>query len=62
MSMRNFLLFCFTVTFVGLSSLQAQDKTIIGKVTSIENGEALPGVNVVLKGTTNGTVTDIDGN
>ncbi|MEO1100072.1 MAG: carboxypeptidase-like regulatory domain-containing protein, partial [Bacteroidota bacterium] len=26
------------------------------------DGSALPGVNVVLKGTTAGTVTDIDGN
>lgn len=33
-----------------------------GRVTSIEDGSALPGVNVVLKGTTFGTVTDIDGN
>lgn len=27
-----------------------------------QNGETLPGVNVVVKGTTNGTITDIDGN
>ena len=31
-------------------------------VTSDDDGTTLPGVNVVLKGTTNGTVTDIDGN
>lgn len=35
--------------------------TISGKVTSIEDGESLPGVNVIEKGTVNGTVTDIDG-
>jgi TonB-linked SusC/RagA family outer membrane protein len=35
---------------------------VSGKVTSAEDGSALPGVNVVLKGTTNGTVTDASGN
>ncbi len=33
-----------------------------GKVTSLEDGKPLPGVNVVLKGSTVGTVTDIEGN
>ena len=36
--------------------------TITGKVTSGEDGTGLPGVNVIVKGTTHGTVTDIDGN
>lgn len=40
----------------------AQDRTISGKVTSSEDGSALPGVNIVVKGTTTGAVTDIDGN
>ncbi len=35
---------------------------ITGKVTSSEDESGLPGVNIVEKGTTNGTVTDIDGN
>lgn len=38
------------------------DRTIMGKVTSAEDGSALPGVNVLLKGTTTGTVTDVQGN
>lgn len=33
-----------------------------GKVTSTEDGSPLPGVNVILKGTTSGTSTDADGN
>lgn len=33
-----------------------------GKVTSTEDGSALPGVNVVIRGTTSGTVTDAEGN
>ncbi|HLZ15882.1 MAG TPA: SusC/RagA family TonB-linked outer membrane protein, partial [Cyclobacteriaceae bacterium] len=39
----------------------AQTRTISGKVTSVEDGTPLPGVNVVVKGTTNGTTTDADG-
>ncbi len=36
-----------------------QEMMVTGKVTASDEG-ALPGVNVVEKGTTNGTVTDID--
>jgi len=36
--------------------------TVTGKVTSSEDGAALPGVNILEKGTSNGTVTDTDGN
>jgi TonB-linked SusC/RagA family outer membrane protein len=39
----------------------AQDRVVTGKVTAAEDGSSLPGVNVVLKGTTNGTVTDSEG-
>lgn len=38
-----------------------EDVTITGKVVSSE-GEALPGVNILAKGTNKGTVTDIEGN
>lgn len=38
------------------------EKTIRGKVTDAESGDELPGVNVLAKGTTTGTVTDIEGN
>ncbi|MGK7396718.1 MAG: SusC/RagA family TonB-linked outer membrane protein [Candidatus Cyclobacteriaceae bacterium M3_2C_046] len=38
-----------------------QERTVTGQVTSVEDEEALPGVNVLLKGTTAGTVTDING-
>lgn len=40
---------------------QPQKKTITGKVTD-ENGESLPGVSIVVKGTTIGTTTDATGN
>lgn len=39
----------------------AQTQTVKGKITDSQTGEALPGVNVVEKGTTNGTVTNVDG-
>jgi len=38
----------------------AQEKTVTGTVT--EGGLPLPGVSVVIKGTTQGTQTDMDGN
>jgi TonB-linked SusC/RagA family outer membrane protein len=40
----------------------SQQKVVTGVVTNNGTGEALPGVNVFIKGTTTGTVTDIDGN
>jgi TonB-linked SusC/RagA family outer membrane protein len=39
-----------------------QSITVTGKVTEMESGEGLPGVNVYVVGTTQGTITDIDGN
>lgn len=41
--------------------LSFAQSTITGVVTSLEDGEALPGVTIVVKGTTNGTVTSVDG-
>lgn len=40
----------------------AQERVVTGKVTSSDDGSALPGVNILEKGTSNGTVTDADGN
>lgn len=37
-------------------------QTVTGRVISSEDKEGLPGVNVLEKGTANGTITDIDGN
>ena len=42
------------------SSVSQQEKSITGVVTD-NNGEAIIGANIVVKGTTNGTITDIDG-
>ncbi len=45
----------------GTLQIFAQKHIITGKVTA-ENGDPLPGATVLLKGTTIGTVTDVDGN
>lgn len=42
--------------------VMAQSRTVSGKVTSLETGESLPGVNILVQGSTTGTVTDVDGN
>jgi TonB-linked SusC/RagA family outer membrane protein len=39
----------------------AQNRSVSGNVTGADDGAAIPGVNVVEKGTTNGTVTNADG-
>lgn len=54
----------YFLTFLALLFLQgvmAQDTTITGKVSDV-NGSPLPGVNVLIQGTINGTQTDFDGN
>jgi len=42
--------------------LWAQDFTVKGKVSSSEDPEGIPGVSVIIKGTVQGTTTDINGN
>jgi len=51
------------IVFLLLSAFSslAQDITVSGKITD-DDGETLPGVNIVIKGTTIGTITDVDGN
>ncbi|HEY3370503.1 MAG TPA: SusC/RagA family TonB-linked outer membrane protein [Prolixibacteraceae bacterium] len=46
---------------IGLQVLMAQTKEITGKVTSAEDGGGIPGVTISIKGTTLGTITDLDG-
>ena len=50
------------VSFLFLASnVWAQDRTISGNISSDEDGSGLPGVNVIIKGTTVGTTTDVNG-
>lgn len=59
--MKRLLLLSSMVLFIAAGNVFAQNRTVSGRVTSTEDGSALPGVNVVLKGTTTGTATDADG-
>lgn len=55
-------LIVFLVLVLGAYPLLAQNKTVTGTVTDTSDGSPLPGVNVLVQGTTNGTQTDFDGN
>lgn len=59
--MKKILLSFFLLLAIANMVALAQDRTVSGKVTAADDGSALPGVNVVLKGTTTGVVTDADG-
>lgn len=50
------LIFCFAV-----STASAQN-TVTGTILSADDNQPLPGVNILVKNTTTGTTTDIDGN
>lgn len=59
--MRKRLLLHFLLCWlVGLTAF-AQSRTVTGVVTASEDGAALPGVNVLVRGTTNGATTNADG-
>ncbi|MFA5326426.1 MAG: SusC/RagA family TonB-linked outer membrane protein [Prolixibacteraceae bacterium] len=55
------IMFLIAFFAIGINVLWAQTKEITGSVTSTEDGLAIPGVSVSLKGTTLGTITNSDG-
>ncbi len=57
---RNFILLLFIsfFPFIGV----AQQAAVKGRVFDVVNNEPLPFVNIVVSGTTTGTITDLDGN
>jgi TonB-linked SusC/RagA family outer membrane protein len=59
--MKKIALLMLGILIVGIQVVSAQVRTVTGTVTSSEDGTAIPGVSVVVKGTTIGTVTNIDG-
>lgn len=59
--MRKLLLLLTMIVFVGSQAMWAQTKTISGTITASDDGMPLPGVSVVVKGTTTGTVTNANG-
>lgn len=56
---HTILIAVFLIVFT--LNVQAQEKSISGTVTSKLDGTTLPGVSVVVQGTTKGTETDFDG-
>ncbi len=59
--LKNLKVALFLVAMLSYGLSYAQLKTVTGKVNDAGNGEALPGVTIVVKGTTNGTITNFDG-
>ncbi|MHB1148335.1 MAG: TonB-dependent receptor plug domain-containing protein, partial [Lutibacter sp.] len=59
--MKNFKIFLFNVMLL-LPLVMFAQQTVKGKVTEAAGGTALPGVGVIIKGTTVGAATDFDGN
>jgi TonB-linked SusC/RagA family outer membrane protein len=59
--MKKVLLALSFVMVFGLSAIVAQTRTITGTVTGSDDGLPIPGASVFVKGTTVGTVTQIDG-
>lgn len=59
--MKKILLSFFLLIAITNMVALAQERDVAGKVVAADDGSALPGVNVVLKGTTSGVVTDADG-
>ena len=50
------------VSLLCIQGITAQERTVSGTVTDETTGTPLPGINVIEKGTSNGTSTDFDGN
>lgn len=60
--MKKLITIFTLLLLVGTSFTIKEEKVIKGNVTDATDGSHLSGINVILKGTTHGTVTDIDGN
>jgi len=59
--MKKSLVSMLILFFIGLQGVLAQGREISGVVTSADDGLSIPGVSVIVKGTTIGTTTDFDG-
>ena len=59
--MKEKLMLLVTCLFIGIGLVNAQVSRVTGVVTSEEDGLPVVGASVVVKGTTVGTTTDMDG-
>ena len=59
--MKNFRIFLFSVILL-VPALMFAQQTITGIVSESAGSNGLPGVGIIIKGSTVGTSTDFDGN
>lgn len=59
--MKKVSLLLVFLLLVGMQVIFAQTRDVTGVVTSADDGATIPGASVVVKGTTVGTITDMDG-
>ncbi len=59
--MKRILLICLSLAVISIFTGWAQERSVSGNIISLEDGTTIPGVNIVIKGTSNGTVTDFNG-
>ena len=60
--MKKSLLMSLVLMFTFLTGVLAQTRTVSGRVTDQSSGDGLPGVTVLLKGTSTGISTNAEGN
>jgi len=60
--MKRKLMLLLACLFVGIGLVTAQTQKVTGVVISEEDGQPVVGASVLVKGTTQGTITDVDGN
>lgn len=59
--MKHTLIFMFSLLLFQTSVLAQDTRTVTGVVSEADTGLPIPGANIIEKGTTNGVVTDFDG-
>ena len=59
--MKRKLMLLMTCLFIGIGLVNAQISKVTGTVISEEDGLPVVGASILVKGTTVGTVTDMDG-
>ncbi len=60
--MRKLTFFLACLFLIGVGLVNAQQRSVTGKVTSADDGQPIIGATVMVKGSTTGTITNADGN
>jgi TonB-linked SusC/RagA family outer membrane protein len=59
--MKKILFAIYFVGFFAVSTVFAQNRIVTGSVVAADDGGTVPGVTIAIKGTSQGTVSDVDG-